>query len=207
MPTKTGHHRKKPRQARSVATVGIILDAAALVLVDEGYDRATTNRIAERAGVSIGSLYQYFPNRDALFGALHGRTEAQMSENIWQTISGFEGMDLRGFVRSGLNTAISQHARALPLLRVLMETASGRPPVQWPFDRFPQRQRLLRGMFDRHADELRPGFNREAGSFFIPRMVGSALDAAIAFRPDAFANGELEQELDTMLSYYLIGER
>jgi hypothetical protein len=38
-------------------------------------------------------------------------------------------------------------------------------------------------------------------------MVGSALDAAIAFRPDAFANGELEQELDTMLSYYLIGER
>jgi hypothetical protein len=130
-----------------------------------------------------------------------------MSENIWQTISGFEGMDLRGFVRSGLNTAISQHARALPLLRVLMETASGRPPVQWPFDRFPQRQGLLRGMFDRHADELRPGFNREAGSFFIPRMVGSALDAAIAFRPDAFANGELEQELDTMLSYYLIGER
>ncbi len=88
-----------------------------------------------------------------------------------------------------------------------METASGRPPVQWPFDRFPQRQGLLRGMFDSHADELRPGFNREAGSFFIPRMVGSALDAAIAFRPDAFANGELEQELDTMLSYYLIGER
>jgi AcrR family transcriptional regulator len=207
MPTNTGHHRKKPRQARSVATVGILLDAAALVLVDEGYERATTNRIAERAGVSIGSLYQYFPNRDALFGALHGRTEAQMSENIWQTISGFEGLDLRGFVRSGLNTAIGQHARVLPLLKVLMETASGRPPVQWPFDRFPQRQGLLRGMFDNHADELRPGFNREAGSFFIPKMVGSALDAAIAFRPDAFANGELEQELDTMLSYYLIGER
>ncbi|MEZ0221733.1 MAG: TetR family transcriptional regulator, partial [Tardiphaga sp.] len=54
MPTNTGHHRKKPRQARSVATVGILLDAAALVLVDEGYERATTNRIAERAGVSIG---------------------------------------------------------------------------------------------------------------------------------------------------------
>ncbi|WP_244499809.1 TetR/AcrR family transcriptional regulator [Tardiphaga robiniae] len=187
--------------------MGVILDAAALVLVDEGYDRATTNRIAERAGVSIGSLYQYFPNRDALFGALHGRTEAQMSENIWQTISEFEGLDLRGFVRSGLNTAISQHARVLPLLKVLMETASGRPPAQWPFDRFPQRQGLLRGMFDSHADELRPGFNREAGSFFIPRMVGSALDAAIAFRPDAFANGELEQELDTMLSYYLLGDR
>jgi AcrR family transcriptional regulator len=108
MPTNTGHHRERPRQARAFAIVGVILDAAALVLVGEGYDRATTNRIAERAGVSIGSLYQYFPNRDALFGALHGRTEAQMSENIWQTISEFERLDLRGFVRSGLNTAISQ---------------------------------------------------------------------------------------------------
>lgn len=211
MPTKTGHHRKKPRQARSVATVGVILDAAALVLVDEGYGRATTNRIAERAGVSIGSLYQYFPNRDALFGALGSRTETQLSDNIWQDISEFEGLDLRGFVHSGLKTAVSQHARVLPLLRVLMETTSGRPlvhpPVQRLDGRFPQRQGHLRSMLDNHAAELRPDFNREAGSFFIPRMVGSALDAAIAFRPGAFASGELEQELTTMLSYYLLGER
>jgi AcrR family transcriptional regulator len=206
MPTTPGHHRKKPRQARSVATVGIILDAAALVLVDEGYERATTNRIAERAGVSIGSLYQYFPNRNALLATLSSRTETQLSEDIWQAISGFNDPDLRGFVRSGISTAINQHALILPLLRVLMETPSGRPLVGQP-GRLPQRQSLLRSMFDSHAAELRPDFDREAGSFFIPRMVGSALDAAIAFRPDAFASGELERELTTMLSYYLLGER
>lgn len=70
MPTDRRHHRKTPRQARSLVTVGIILDATALVLVEEGYDRATTNRIAERAGVSIGSLYQYFEDKFSLVDAI-----------------------------------------------------------------------------------------------------------------------------------------
>ncbi len=87
MPTDRRHHRKTPRQARALATVDIILDATALVLVDEGHDRATTNRVAERAGVSIGSLYQYFPNRDALLGALRHRTDRRISDGIWRILA------------------------------------------------------------------------------------------------------------------------
>jgi AcrR family transcriptional regulator len=62
--------RREPRQARSRATVAAIREAAARVLVAEGYERATTNRIAEVAGVSIGTLYQYFDSRDAVLDAL-----------------------------------------------------------------------------------------------------------------------------------------
>jgi len=62
--------RKKPKQDRSKATVDALLEAAAQLLVEEGGARVTTNRIAERAGVSVGSLYQYFPNKDALLKAL-----------------------------------------------------------------------------------------------------------------------------------------
>lgn len=209
MPDTSRRPRKEPRQARSQATVGVILDATALLLVDEGYEQTTTNRIAERAGVSIGSLYQYFPNRDAVVGLLNGRTEAELSDAIWQAISESEsdGLTLREFVSFGLTTAISQHTRVLPLLQALMQTSSGRPASRGPTGSFPQRQGILRSVFDNRADELRPGFDREAGSFFIPRMVGSALDAAIAFRPDAFTNGELERELTTMLSYYMMGGR
>ncbi|HDS1040398.1 TPA: TetR family transcriptional regulator [Stenotrophomonas maltophilia] len=58
--------RKQPRQARSNDLVGAILQAAAQVLRDEGAPRFTTARVAERAGVSIGSLYQYFPNKAAI---------------------------------------------------------------------------------------------------------------------------------------------
>lgn len=62
--------RKQPRQRRSVATVTAILDAAARILTETGYATASTNRIAERAGVSIGSLYEYFPGKEAVFGAI-----------------------------------------------------------------------------------------------------------------------------------------
>ncbi|WP_259782428.1 TetR/AcrR family transcriptional regulator [Aestuariispira ectoiniformans] len=62
--------RKLPKQDRSRAAVDAMLTATAQVLQVEGYDKTTTARIAERAGVSVGSLYQYFPNKDALIAAL-----------------------------------------------------------------------------------------------------------------------------------------
>jgi AcrR family transcriptional regulator len=65
--------RKQPRQARSQATVNAVLEAAVQVLEREGVDAATTTRIAEVAGVSIGTLYQYFSHRDAIFDALQDR--------------------------------------------------------------------------------------------------------------------------------------
>lgn len=58
--------RKEPRQARSRATVEIIVRAGARVLGDRGWAGFTTNQVAEVAGVSIGSLYQYFPDKLAL---------------------------------------------------------------------------------------------------------------------------------------------
>jgi AcrR family transcriptional regulator len=58
--------RKRPKQARSAELVTAILEAAAQVLADEGAQRFTTARVAEKAGVSIGSLYQYFPNKAAI---------------------------------------------------------------------------------------------------------------------------------------------
>lgn len=58
--------RKRPRQSRSTGLVDAILEAAVQVLATEGADRFTTTRVAERAGVSVGSLYQYFPNKAAI---------------------------------------------------------------------------------------------------------------------------------------------
>jgi AcrR family transcriptional regulator len=65
--------RKQPRQARAQATVNAVLEATVQVLEREGLDAATTTRIAEVAGVSIGTLYQYFSHRDAIFNSLQDR--------------------------------------------------------------------------------------------------------------------------------------
>ncbi|MCX8995827.1 TetR/AcrR family transcriptional regulator [Rhizobiaceae bacterium BDR2-2] len=62
--------RKSPVQARSAATVGALHTATIQVLTQEGLSRCTTTRVAERAGMSVGSLYQYYPNRDALLAAI-----------------------------------------------------------------------------------------------------------------------------------------
>jgi AcrR family transcriptional regulator len=71
---------KVPRQERAVATVQALLDATSEILVKEGYDAANTNRNAARAGVSIASLYQYFPSKEALVAALIDRHIARMAK-------------------------------------------------------------------------------------------------------------------------------
>lgn len=76
MPIPALEPRKKPAQARSAATVGVILEAAARILESRGFDGYTTNAVAEVAGVSVGSLYQYFPGKDALTAALIERETA-----------------------------------------------------------------------------------------------------------------------------------
>ncbi|WP_220446850.1 TetR/AcrR family transcriptional regulator [Nonomuraea deserti] len=79
--------RKQPRQQRSRETVAAILEAAAQLFQRHGYADTTTNKIAERAGVSIGSLYQYFPNKDALLVALAEHYLIQSTEQIAQVFA------------------------------------------------------------------------------------------------------------------------
>jgi AcrR family transcriptional regulator len=73
IPAQASTMRKEPRQARSRATIDAILDAAARILGERGWAGLTTNAAAETAGVSIGSLYQYFPNKLALVEAVRRR--------------------------------------------------------------------------------------------------------------------------------------
>nr|WP_197283066.1 TetR/AcrR family transcriptional regulator [Novosphingobium sp. ST904] len=82
MPETPIEPRKTPRQARSAETVRAILEAAARILETKGFDGYNTNAVAELAGVSIGSLYQYFPGKDALTAGLIQREKAQLLEDV-----------------------------------------------------------------------------------------------------------------------------
>ncbi|PMS17081.1 TetR family transcriptional regulator [Trinickia dabaoshanensis] len=81
-PQKQYRPRKAPSQARSEETVASIVEAAAQVLESEGFEGFNTNAVARRAGVSIGSLYQYFPGKDALTVALIRRETKRFHDDM-----------------------------------------------------------------------------------------------------------------------------
>jgi len=113
--------RKRPRQERAQATVDAILDATAHILVRDGYDNLSTNRVAQRAGVSIGSLYQYYPNKEALVGELVDRYSAMLFDMVIQALATMQDAEPR-HVASSLVRAMIETKRAQPTLaKVLRE--------------------------------------------------------------------------------------
>lgn len=114
--------RKLPKQGRSEATVEAILEAAAQVFERHGYAAGTTNRIAERAGVSIGSLYQYFPNKDAVLVALVRRHLAESMAALQPHLDRLAaGASFDELLPGIVEAMVEMHAAAPCLHRVLFE--------------------------------------------------------------------------------------
>ncbi|HHY2119296.1 TPA: TetR/AcrR family transcriptional regulator [Acinetobacter baumannii] len=115
--------RKRPCQARSVATFEAILEAAARILESLGFAGFNTNAVAELAGVSIGSLYQYFPSKDALIIELIRRERAKLSTHIVEAIKQHEAADLKEKLKLIIQAAV-QHQFSRPQLARTLEFAS-----------------------------------------------------------------------------------
>jgi AcrR family transcriptional regulator len=102
--------RKSPSQERSRRTVDRILDAATRIFHEQGYTGATTNDIADEADVSVGSLYQYFPNKDALLVALTQRHIATTTTDLTNLLLDLpRDSDLETTFRTVVDFLVSQH--------------------------------------------------------------------------------------------------
>ncbi|MGW3348751.1 TetR/AcrR family transcriptional regulator [Nonomuraea rubra] len=153
------HPRKQPRQVRAELTRRRILRAAAQVFAEYGYAAGTTNRIAERAGVSIGSLYQYYPNKDAILLELtaghleSGAAEAGRSQ-AEEPPSSVEGV-MRAFVQA----SIANHLEDPRLLRVMLEKTPRSQELldkvhRYTGERTAYTRELLRGYPDVRVSDL-----------------------------------------------------
>lgn len=113
--------RKEPRQARSRATVETILQAGARILSDEGWAGFTTNKVADLAGVSIGSLYQYFPDKLSLVDAIRrGHLDDCLAV---MRKSKAKGLSPVQFVANLVHAMIAAHSIYPGLHRVLLDEA------------------------------------------------------------------------------------
>ncbi|MCJ9704834.1 TetR/AcrR family transcriptional regulator [Bradyrhizobium sp. SHOUNA76] len=126
--------RKEPRQARSRATVETIIQAGARILSDEGWAGFTTNKVADNAGVSIGSLYQYFPDKLSLVDAIRRRhlddCLAVMRKSQAKELSSVQ------FVANLVDAMIAAHSVYPGLHRVLLDEAPSSDDHRNPHSEF-----------------------------------------------------------------------
>jgi AcrR family transcriptional regulator len=111
--------RKAPGQARSKETVNVILEASARILESDGLRGFNTNAIGAKAGVSVGSLYQYFPNKDAILLALIESFEDGTKEAILAAMQAGRGRPLKPCLSLFVRALVAMHYRRPKLNRIL----------------------------------------------------------------------------------------
>lgn len=112
--------RKSPTQARASQTVDAIIEAATQILQSDGEERLNTNRIAERAGVSIGSLYQYFADKEAIIEAIARRERNKILASIVKSLSVVNPPDPESAVREVVRTLIGAFSRRRRARRIIV---------------------------------------------------------------------------------------
>lgn len=196
--------RKQPRQARSQATVNAVLQAAIQVIEREGVDAATTTRIAEVAGVSIGTLYQYFSHRDAIFDALQDR-EFDRALALMQSV--LSDGNLERTPRETVTAVVrglAEHYASCPGLHRLLAIEGLRVTEAERVYAFDTRiVGIIRHFLAATGAPIRRT-NLEAAAFVAFQSVRATMLASLLERPPGLGEEDLIEELADLLLRYLV---
>jgi AcrR family transcriptional regulator len=205
-PARRLEPRKLPVQRRSRETVEDVLVAAAQVFEEHGYAGGTTNRIAERAGVSVGTLYQYFPSKEAVAVALLERhladTMRRLNEWVGQVVAGPPRLHetLRRYVAGMLET----HAGRPRLQHILLEETPLPPRVHDGLQRAERdAARTVAGLLRLHPEVRRTDLGRAA--LLVVQTVESLTHRFAAHPGQGLSRRAFAAELVAMLEAYLGG--
>ena len=194
--------RKIPKQKRSKATVDAILEATAQLLLTAGISGLTTNKVAEKAGVSIGSLYQYFPNKNSLIAALienHVDLEVRVLSEVLMRYQHDDDITL---IRAIVRTLLQVHEDDFPLSKILHEQVSHvecrealrkatRLFEEWGFH-------LLK---NRHPHQ--PEAQLKAQAFVLVNTLDAVVQNALIEQTEMLGEPYLEDELVRILTFCL----
>jgi AcrR family transcriptional regulator len=196
--------RRQPKQRRARQTVEAVLDAVARVLKRDGVDAVTTNRIAEVAGVSIGSVYQYFPDKRAIFVALHQRHVEQMSRIVESRLIEHATSSLDDLMRALVDAMVDAHATDPELHELLLAEVPHRAEGARDFE-----GRLggaLRLAISSRAQELARPRDLDKILFVLTQLIESLSHAVVLRRPAHLSLASAKQEaVHAVLAYLRAG--
>ena len=197
--------RKKPAQERSIATVDALLEATARILVKEGYDRASTNKIAEAAGVSVGSLYQYFPSKEALVAALIDHHMAEMTQMLERKALELAGAPIAVAVREAIRVMIEAHRIDPRLHQVLVEQVPRLGRLQRIEQVETKSRALIRAYLEAHRPQIRPR-DLDMAAFLMAHVVEAVTHGAVLHEPALLENPTLVDEATDLVVRYLVAD-
>ena len=187
--------RKLASQERSRSTVDALLEATARILVKEGYDQASTNRVAEVAGVSIGSLYQYFPSKEALIAAVIDRHTQEVSQVTRNALVKVAARPVEVAAREFVSVAIDAHRVNPKLHGVLSEQIPRVGRLENIEASVREGYALVRGYLEAHRDEIDVA-DLDLAAFVLVTVVEALTHAAVLRRPDILADGKARHFVD-----------
>ena len=194
--------RRKPTQARARATMDMIFEATARIIERNGIAALNTNRIAERAGISIGTLYEYFPNKDAILIAMARARIAEDERLVRQALTGPDADQNVSLARRAIQTMVALHAHRPKVRRAVMAVhlahgfgSEHARPVQEIAELIAERNARLLG---HNAPQL-----DRASLFVLTRAVIGVIRAAFEERSLLPGTTSLEDELVRLVEAYL----
>jgi len=188
--------RRRPVQGRSQATVDALLAAAAQILARHGPEAATTNAIAERAGVSIGSLYQYFPDKDALIDVLATRHIAEMETVLFAALA--EAGERRLIDSAGqLVAAILASHRVNPRLHHALHQVLPRKRMSTIDGLEEKMERMVAAML--HAREGLSAIAAERTAIMLVRSIGGMVRTTLRRDPTRLEDPALAQVMTRII--------
>jgi len=198
--------RKAASQERSRATVDALIEATARILVREGFAKASTNRIAQQAGVSVGSLYQYYPSKEALVAAVIDRHNRELMARARAASAEVAALPLELAVRKLVATAFDAHRIDPKLHRVLAEQIprTGRLEKVAAFNR--RYYDWFREYLEDHRNELRATLDLELAAFVCVTSIEALTHTAVLHRPEVLskeAAATLVDEVTRLVMRYL----
>jgi AcrR family transcriptional regulator len=193
--------RRQPKQRRARETVEAVLDAVVRILKREGVNAVTTNHIAKVAGVSIGSVYQYFPDKRAIFNALHKRHLEEIDRMVETKLMEHAAASLDVLVRAMVEAMIDTHAGDPELYELLLTEVPHRADGTRDF------AVRLHGAFRLAIASRMPEFETRRDLdmivFIVTNMVESLSHAAVLRRPPRLSLTAVKEEAVRAVLAYL----